>query len=77
MNSNVVNFPIIPRATAFPPEDESDPYTRALRMIKEGVQYGRQHCGHNWTDNVLRAQLAFDNSNNWRERAAVWKKDQK
>jgi hypothetical protein len=69
MTSNIVNFPIIPRATAIAPEDESDPHTTAIRKIKEALQFSTQKCGNAWTRNVLTSLLEFDDSNGWRKRA--------
>ncbi len=69
MPGNVVNFPIIPRATALPQEDNSDPHTKAVRMFKEAFQFARKHCGVTWTTNLLLASLAIEDSNGWRERA--------
>jgi hypothetical protein len=77
MSAKIVNFPIIPRATAIAPEDESDPHTKAVRMFKEARQYALKHCGATWTIRLIRALLEIEDRFNWRERAAVWKKDQK
>ncbi len=76
--SNVVYLDIVPKATAYDQgEDNSDPHTKAVRMFKEAFQFARKHCGVLWTVNLLRASLEIEDSNGWRERAAVWKKDQK
>lgn len=73
--SNIVNFPINPRATAIAPEE--DPATALLKAI--------DRCEKRYGDRVTavviarRYQIAdsIANTNNWRERAAVWKKEPK
>jgi hypothetical protein len=76
--SNIVNFPIIPKPTAFiAPEDDADPHTKSVRMFKEARQYALKHCGATWTLRLVQALLEIEDKNGWRSRAAVWKKDQK
>jgi hypothetical protein len=69
MSGNVVNFPIIPRATALAPEDDRDPHTIAIEMIKKAIQYSTQRCGKTWTLNVLKSAIEVDDVNGWRNRA--------
>jgi hypothetical protein len=69
MTSNIVNFPIIPRATAIAPEDESDPHTAAIEGIKKAIETSIQKCGKAWTLNVLRSAIEIDDKFSWRERA--------
>jgi len=68
MSGNVVNFPMRSRPIPIASEDERDPHTAAIEMFKKFQQYARQNCGNIWTENVIRAALAFDNSNGWKER---------
>ena len=68
MKPNVVNFPIIPRAAALAPEDDRDPHTAAIEMIKKAIQYSTQRCGKTWTLGVLQSALEIDDTNGWRER---------
>lgn len=71
MPSNVVNFPIIPRATAITPSsnDDRDPHTIAVEMMKKAIQFSNQTCGKAWTLNVLKSAIEVDDVNGWRNRA--------
>ena len=71
MTSNIVNFPIIPRATAITPSanDDRDPHTIAIEMMKKAIQFSNQTCGKAWTLNVLRSAIEIDDKFSWRERA--------
>lgn len=71
MKSNIVNFPIIPRATAITPSanDDRDPHTIAIEMMKKAIQFSTQRCGKTWTLGVLQSALEIDDVNGWRERA--------
>jgi hypothetical protein len=76
--SNVIHLNIIPRATAIAPEDNTDPHTAAIQGLKKAIEASIRTCGKAWTLNVLRAAIEIDaNTNNWRQRAAVWKKEPK
>lgn len=69
--NNVVNFPIIPRATAIMPSanDDRDPHTIAVEMMKKAIQFSNQTCGKAWTLNVLKSAIEVDDVNGWRNRA--------
>ena len=71
MPSNVVNFPIIPRATAITPSanDVRDPHTVAIEMMKKAIQFSTQTCGKAWTLNVLKSAIEVDDVNGWRAKA--------
>lgn len=71
MKSNIVNFPIIPRATAITPSanDDRDPHTIAIEMMKKAIQFSNQTCGKAWTLNVLKSAIEVDDVNGWRNRA--------
>lgn len=71
MPGNVVNFPIIPRATAITPSanDDRDPHTIAIEMMKKAIQFSNQTCGKAWTLNVLKSAIEVDDQNGWRDRA--------
>lgn len=71
MPSNIVNFPTIPRATAIPPSanDDRDPHTIAIEMMKKAIQFSNQTCGKAWTLNVLKSAIEVDDVNGWRNRA--------
>jgi len=71
MPSNVVNFPIIPRATAITPSanDDRDPHTIAIEMMKKAIQFSNQTCGKAWTLKVLKSAIEVDDQNGWRDRA--------
>jgi len=71
MPSNVVNFPIIPRATAITPSanNDRDPHTIAIEMMKKAIQFSNQTCGKAWTLNVLKSAIEVDDQNGWRDRA--------
>lgn len=71
MPGNVVNFPIIPRATAITPSanDDRDPHTVAIEMMKKAIQFSTQTCGKAWTLNVLKSAIEVDDANGWRDRA--------
>lgn len=71
MKSNIVNFPIIPRATAITPSanDDRDPHTVAIEMMKKAIQFSNQTCGKAWTLNVLKSAIEVDDVNGWRNRA--------
>lgn len=73
MPSNIVNFPIIPRATAIQPSanDDRDPHTIAVEMMKKAIQFSNQKCGKAWTFNVLKGALEVDGSPDadWRQKA--------
>lgn len=71
MSTNVVNFPIIPRATAITPSanDDRDPHTIAIEMMKKAIQFSNQTCGKAWTLNVLKSAIEVDDVNGWRNRA--------
>jgi hypothetical protein len=75
--SNVIHLNLPPRATAIAPEDDTDPHTKAVRMFKEARQYALKHCGSTWTIRLIHALLEIEDTFNWRERAAVWKKEPK
>jgi hypothetical protein len=69
--NNIVNFPIIPRATAITPSanDDRDPHTVAIEMMKKAIQFSTQTCGKAWTLNVLKSAIEVDDQNGWRDRA--------
>lgn len=71
MSGNIVNFPIIPRTTAIcsSENDDRDPHTIAIEMMKKAIQFSNQKCGKAWTLNVLRSAIEIDDRSNWRERA--------
>lgn len=71
MSTNVVNFPIIPRATAITPSanDDRDPHTIAIEMMKKAIQFSNQTCGKAWTLNVLKSAIEVDDTCGWRDRA--------
>lgn len=71
MKSNIVNFPVPPRATAITPSanDDRDPHTVAIEMMKKAIQFSNQTCGKAWTLNVLKSAIEVDDQNGWRNRA--------
>lgn len=71
MKSNIVNFPVPPRATAITPSanDDRDPHTVAIEMMKKAIQFSNQTCGKAWTLNVLKSAIEVDDQNGWRDRA--------
>lgn len=75
--SKILNFPIIPRPFPVAPEPEED---AAVAMLK-AIDRCERKLGKHVTAIVIarRFQIAdqIANTHGWRERAAVWKKDQK
>jgi len=68
--SNILNFPIIPRATVhIAHEDETDPHTAAFEGLKKAIEYSNRRCGKAWTLNVLKSAIEVDDVNGWRNRA--------
>lgn len=66
---NIVNFPIIPRATAIAPEDDRDPHTASIEMLKKAIEYSIRRCGKGWTLGVLQSAIEIDANSDWRARA--------
>ena len=63
MKSNIVNFPIIPRATAITPSanDDRDPHTIAIEMMKKAItslKNVREHRCSNTSSNSSGRTLA-------------------
>jgi hypothetical protein len=75
MTATIHRLPIVHRQIPIAPEDERDPHTTAVRMFKKAFQYARKNCGTMWTINLIRGLLAIEDTNGWRQRAAVWEKD--
>lgn len=75
MTDNIIHLNIIPKATAY--DQGEDPATAMLKAIDRC----EKRYGEKITAVVIarRYQIAdtIANTFNWRERAAVWKKDQK
>ena len=67
--SNIIHLDIVPRATAYAQQDDRDPHTIAIEMMKKAIQFSNQTCGKAWTLNVLKSAIEVDDVNGWRNRA--------